>query len=85
MYLVIKSTVASSGRINAGDVVELSEDEASALLAMGRVVAAHEKPKFEFMGLPMPTQVYRSVGLNTSDAPTLSKREKAKRNADTLS
>jgi hypothetical protein len=79
MYLVIKSTVASSGRINAGDVVELSEDEASALLAMGRVVAAHEKPK------SMPTQVDRSVGLNTSDAPTLSKREKAKRNADILS
>jgi hypothetical protein len=76
MYLVLKSTVASGQRINAGDVVELSAADARALLASGRVVAAPEKPK----AAPAPAD--RSVDLSASDTPTLSKRAKVKRNAD---
>ena len=76
MYLVLKSTVASGQRLNAGDVVELSAAEARALLAMGRVEAAPEKPK------AAPVQADRSVSLETSDAPVVAKRGRSKRNAD---
>lgn len=76
MYLVLKSTIASGQRINAGDVVELSAADARALIASGRVVAAPEKPK----AAPAPAD--RSVDLSASDTPTLSKRARGKRNAD---
>ena len=76
MYLVLKSTVASGQRLNAGDVVELSAADARALLASGRVVAAPEKPN----AVPAPAD--RSVDLSASDTPTLSKRARGKRNAD---
>lgn len=76
MYLVLKSTVASGQRLNAGDVVELPADEARALLAMGRVEAAPDKPK------AAPVSADRSVDLKASDAPVVAKRGKAKRNAD---
>lgn len=76
MYLVLKSTVASGQRLNAGDVVELPAAEARALLAMGRVEAAPEKPK------AAPVQADRSVDLDASDAPVVTKRGRSKRNAD---
>jgi hypothetical protein len=76
MYLVLKSTVAAGQRINAGDVVELSADDARALLAMGRVVAAPEKPK------SAPVVADRSVALEASDTPVVAKRGRGKRNAD---
>ena len=76
MYLVLKSTVASGQRLNAGDVVELPAAEARALLAMGRVEAAPEKPK------AAPAKADRSVDLKASDAPAVAKRSRSKRNAD---
>lgn len=67
MYIVLKSTVAQGRRRNAGDVVELSDAEASALLALGRVAVA-EKPK------PSPAMSDRSVSLETSDAQVVTTR-----------
>jgi len=76
MYLVLKSTVAMGQRINAGDVVELSDDVARALLAMGRVEAAPLKPQAS------SAVADRSVALEISDAPVVAKRGRGKRNAE---
>jgi len=76
MYLVLKSTVAAGQRINAGNVVELSDDVARALLAMGRVEAAPVKPKAS------PVVADRSVALEASDTPVVAKRGRGKRNED---
>ena len=76
MYLVLKSTVASGQRINAGDVAELSAADAGALVASGRVVAAPEGKK------AAPAPMDRSVDLDVSDAPSVTKRGRGKRNAD---
>jgi hypothetical protein len=67
MYIILKSTVAQGQRRNVGDVIELSDSEASALLALGRVVVA-EKPKAS------PAMSDRSVSLQTSDAQVVTTR-----------
>jgi len=36
-YLILKNTVVAGQRVNAGDVIEIAADEATALLNMGRV------------------------------------------------
>lgn len=36
-YLILKNTVVSGQRVQAGDVIEIAADEATALLNMGRV------------------------------------------------
>ena len=74
MYLVLKSTVAMGRRINAGDIVELPDDVARVLQAIGRVEATQAKAS--------PVTVDRSVSLQTSDAPVVAKRGRPKRNAD---
>ena len=71
MYLVLKSTVAAGKRVSAGDVIELSVDEANELLAMGRVEPAKEKPKAEIAD--------RSVSLESSDAPAVKTRTRKKK------
>ena len=71
-YLVLKSCIAGGQRRNAGDVIELSVDEASQLSVMGRVTKAPEpKPAID---------TNRSVGLQASKASPVKKR--GKKNAD---
>lgn len=49
-YLVLKSCFAGGQRQNAGDVIQLSGDEAGNLIAMGRVeIAPAQKPKAEIV------------------------------------
>ena len=76
MYLVLKSTVAAGQRRSAGEIIELSDAEARALLTLGRIEAAPEKPKAS------PAMADRSVALETSDTPVVAKRGRGKRNAD---
>jgi hypothetical protein len=67
MYIILKSTIAAGQRRNAGEMIELSDAEASALLALGRVAVA-EKPKAS------PAISDRSVSLETSDAQVVTTR-----------
>jgi hypothetical protein len=65
-YLIIKSCVAGGAARNAGEIVELSEQEGKSLLAMGRVDVAPESAA--------AAAADRSVGLEASNAPKVSKR-----------
>lgn len=65
-YLILKSCVAGGAARNAGEIVELSEQEGKSLLAMGRV---HVAPERAATGV-----ADRSVGLEASNAPKVSKR-----------
>jgi hypothetical protein len=65
-YLILKSCVAGGAARNAGEIVELSEQEGKSLLAMGRVQAAPERAASAVAD--------RSVGLDASNAPKVSKR-----------
>ena len=67
-YLILKSCVAGGAARNAGEIVELSEQEGKSLSAMGRVQVAPERAA--------PAVADRSVGLEASDAPKVSKRAK---------
>jgi hypothetical protein len=67
-YLILKSCVAGGVGRNAGEIVELSEQEGKSLSAMGRVQVAPERAA--------PAVADRSVGLQVSDAPKVSKRAK---------
>jgi len=71
-HLVLKSCIAGGQRRSAGDIVDLTPDEASQLSVMGRVTIAPE-PKSEI-------ETNRSVGLQASKASPLKKR--GKKNAD---
>jgi hypothetical protein len=55
-YLVVKSCIVESARRNVGDILNLSEDDARALTAMGRV---------EYVDAPKPEKKVedRSVSL----------------------
>ena len=66
-YLVLKSCVAGGNACSAGDVVELSEQEGKSLTAMGRV---------QKVSVSEAAPADRSVALETSDAPKLTKRKK---------
>lgn len=66
-YLVLKSCVAGGNACSAGDVVELSEQEGRNLTAMGRV---------QKVSVSDVQPADRSVALETSDAPKLTKRKK---------
>ena len=71
-HVILKSCVAGGQLRNAGDIVEFLVDEASQLLAMGRVsVAPEPKPVID---------TNRSVGLQASKASPVKKR--GKKNAD---
>ena len=65
-YVVLKSTVAGGARRNAGDVIELTVDEAGVLLAAGRIAKAAPSPKVEVQD--------RSVGLEASTVAAPKKR-----------
>jgi hypothetical protein len=65
-YLILKSCVAGGAARNAGEIVELSEQESKSLLAMGRVQVAEDRV--------VPAAADRSVGLEASNAPKVSKR-----------
>ena len=67
-YLILKSCVAGGEARNAGDIVELSEQEGKALAAMNRVQACEARE--------VAQTVDRSVALEASDAPKLAKRGK---------
>ncbi len=67
-YLILKSCVAGGAARSAGEIVELSEQEGKSLSAMGRVQVAPERAA--------PAVADRSVGLQASDAPKVSKRAK---------
>lgn len=67
-YLIFKSCVAGGEARNAGDIVELSEQEARSLASMGRVQACEARAVTE--------TVDRSVALETSDGPKFAKRGK---------
>lgn len=67
-YLILKSCMAGGAARSAGEIVELSEQEGKSLLAMGRVQVAPERAA--------PAVADRSVGLQVSDAPKVSKRAK---------
>lgn len=73
-YLVLKSCVADGSRQNVGDTVELSADEAKALVAMGRVEYVEPSSK--------PDVADRSVGLETSKVAAPKKRTRGKSNAN---
>ena len=66
-YLVLKGCVAGGESRSVGDVIELSESEGKSLTAMGRVqkVTVSEEATAD-----------RSVALDTSDAPKLTKRKR---------
>ena len=66
-YLFLKSCVAGGNACSAGDVVELSEQEGKTLMAMGRV---------QKVSVSEAAPADRSVALETSDAPKLTKRKK---------
>lgn len=65
-YVILKSTVAGGARRNAGDVIELTTDEARALLAAGRIAEAAPSPKVDVQD--------RSVGLEASTVAAPKKR-----------
>lgn len=67
-YLILKSCVAGGKPRNAGEVVELPEDEGKSLTAIGRVEVAKADHK--------PETSDRSVSLPGSDAGAMSKRGK---------
>ena len=67
-YLILKSCVAGGSARNAGEIVELSEQEARSLESMGRVQACEARAVTE--------TVDRSVALETSDGPKFAKRGK---------
>jgi len=66
-YLVLKGCVAGGESRSVGDVIELTQQEGKSLTAMGRVqeVEVSEEATAD-----------RSVALETSDAPKLTKRKK---------
>jgi hypothetical protein len=67
-YLILKSCVAGGVGRSAGEIVELSEQEGKSLASMGRVQVAPERAA--------PAVSDRSVGLEASNLPKLSKRAK---------
>ena len=67
-YLITKNTVANGQRVNAGDVVELSESVGYELCGYGKAEVCVEKPK--------PKKTERSVGLETSEVKPVKKRAK---------
>ena len=68
-YLILNDTVAGGKKVRAGDIVELKEDEGHVLCDYGK---AH--PHIE----QKTKKSDRSVGLEKSDAPKVSKRKAKK-------
>jgi hypothetical protein len=65
-YTILKDTVASGKKVSAGDVVELSEDEGKVLESYGKAVKGGESKS---------EKKDRSVGLETSEKPKVTKRK----------
>ena len=65
-YTILKDTVASGKKVSAGDVVELSEDEGKVLESYGKAVKGGEKKS---------EKKDRSVGLESSEKPKVTKRK----------
>ena len=73
-YVILKPTFAGGARRDAGDVVDIAEDEARNLLAMGRIDVAAPPPKGEVQD--------RSVGLQASTTAAPKKRVRKAKDAD---
>lgn len=70
-YIILKSCVADGASRSAGDILNLSDDEARALTAMGRVEYV-DAPRAE------PVMEDRSVALPKSKVATPRKRKASK-------
>jgi hypothetical protein len=68
-YLILTDTVANRKKIRAGEVIELSEEEGRSLCSYGKAEVFVEQES---------KKVDRSVGLEQSDAPKVSKRKAKK-------
>jgi hypothetical protein len=70
-YLILKSCIADGARRSAGDIINLSDDEARGLTAMGRA---------EYVDAPKPKVEVedRSVDLPASTTPKMRKRKASK-------
>ena len=68
-FLIIQDTVCNSKRVQAGDVVEISDYEGRMLIAMKKAERFVEKPKAK--------QQDRSVGLEKSETKVLKKKSKS--------
>ena len=66
-YLILSDTVANGERVKAGQVVELPEHIGNELIGYHKAEEAPEKKE---------KKVDRSVGLEKSDAPKVTKRSK---------
>lgn len=64
-YLILVDTVANGKKVRAGDVVELNQQEGNILISYNKA-SAHVEKKSE--------KKDRSVGLEKSEAPKVSKR-----------
>jgi len=67
-YLIIKNTVANGQKVNAGDVIELTEHVGRELCGYNKAEVYIEKPKAK--------KADRSVGLEKSDTKPTKKRTK---------
>ena len=73
-YVILKPTFAGGARRDAGDVVDIAQDEARNLIAMGRIDVAAPPPKAEVQD--------RSVGLRASTTAAPKKRVRKAKDAD---
>ena len=64
-YVVLKGTVINGRRVSAGDIVELSDQDAVGLLGINRICKAKEEPVI----------VDRSVGLSEETKPKRRRRK----------
>lgn len=65
-YTILRDTVASGKKVSAGDVVELSEEEGKILESYGKAVKGGEAKS---------EKKDRSVGLESSEKPKVTKRK----------
>ena len=65
-YLILKDTVANGGKVSAGDTIELDLEQGNILVGLGKAELAEGKAA---------DKKDRSVGLEKSDAPKITKRK----------
>ena len=65
-YLILKDTVANGGKVSAGDTIELELDQGNILVGLGKAELAEGKAAYK---------KDRSVGLEKSEAPKITKRK----------
>ena len=65
-YLILKDTVANGGKVSAGDTIELDLDQGNILVGLGKAELAEGKAA---------EKKDRSIGLEKSEAPKITKRK----------